>query len=171
MSWYQAPIWNLCWISLVLSLLFLDSYGSVDVRCPLRREVRSVGFSCCWASPAQSFSGLSPAGLMWLYFIVSILRLLPPSGPVSCIYIPHEQGCPVIPSGTVFGHWVSINPCYIALAQSMQKTLLRTAPLLLHVFVATETWLPYNCLETTATSSSAVMPFRCHVTIWSPFCI
>jgi hypothetical protein len=30
-------------------------------------EVASVVFSCCWASSAQSFLGLSPAGLMIIF--------------------------------------------------------------------------------------------------------
>jgi hypothetical protein len=36
--------------------LFFDSYRFVDVECPLWQEVRSVILSCCWASPAKSFS-------------------------------------------------------------------------------------------------------------------
>jgi hypothetical protein len=42
--------------------LVLNSYGFVDVEHPLWRKVRSVVFSCCWASPAQSFSVLVPWG-------------------------------------------------------------------------------------------------------------
>jgi hypothetical protein len=34
----------------------------------LWREVGSVVFSCFWASPAQSFSALSPAGLMNIFY-------------------------------------------------------------------------------------------------------
>jgi hypothetical protein len=44
--------------------LFLDSYGFVDVGRPLWQEVGSVALNCCWVSPTQSFSGLSPTGLM-----------------------------------------------------------------------------------------------------------
>jgi hypothetical protein len=54
---------------------FLDSLGIVDVGRPLWREVGSVLFSFCRASPAQRFSDLSPTGLMsivyWLYFLGS----------------------------------------------------------------------------------------------------
>jgi hypothetical protein len=39
---------------------FLDSYEFADVWRPLWREVGSAVVSCCWALPAQSFSGLSP---------------------------------------------------------------------------------------------------------------
>jgi hypothetical protein len=53
--------------------LSLDSLRIYDEGSPLWLEVGSVVFSCCWASPAQSFSGLSPTGLMSLFdFIVSI---------------------------------------------------------------------------------------------------
>jgi hypothetical protein len=40
--------------------LFVDSCGFVDVGCPLWQEAGSVVFSCCWASPAQPFSGPIP---------------------------------------------------------------------------------------------------------------
>jgi hypothetical protein len=44
--------------------------------CPLWREDGSVVYNCCWPSPAQSFSGLSPVGLVaifyWLIFETSL---------------------------------------------------------------------------------------------------
>jgi hypothetical protein len=39
-----------------------------NVGRPLRREVRSVVFSCCYASPAKSFQGLCPTGLLTLFY-------------------------------------------------------------------------------------------------------
>jgi hypothetical protein len=64
---------------------------------------RSVVYNCCWSSPAQSFSGPSPARLM-IYFTVSNSRLFQPGGPGPPIYIPQEQGDPVtrIPPGAGF---------------------------------------------------------------------
>jgi hypothetical protein len=47
---------------------FLDSYGFVVVRRPLWREVGSVVFSFCSASPAQPFSGLSFTRLMSIFY-------------------------------------------------------------------------------------------------------
>jgi hypothetical protein len=38
---------------------------------PLWREVGSVVFSCCWASPAQSLSGLSPAVLISIFYFLN----------------------------------------------------------------------------------------------------
>jgi hypothetical protein len=53
------------------SRLNLDSCGFVIMDRPLWREVASVVYSCCWASPAQSFLGPGTAGLMT---ILSSLR-------------------------------------------------------------------------------------------------
>jgi hypothetical protein len=53
-------------------------------------------------SPAQSCSGLSPAGAR-PYYIVPILETPPqPGGPGPRNYFPQEQGVPVIPPGTGF---------------------------------------------------------------------
>jgi hypothetical protein len=48
--------------------LFLDSCRFVDVGRPLWREVVSVVFSFCRASPAQPFSDLSPPGFMCIFY-------------------------------------------------------------------------------------------------------
>jgi hypothetical protein len=57
-------------------------------------EDGSVVYNCCWPSPAQSFSGLSPAGLM-LYFTLSDSRLLRPGAPGPSIYVyPPETRWP-----------------------------------------------------------------------------
>jgi hypothetical protein len=54
--------------TLSFSLKFsLDSCGFVILRRPLWREVWSVIYCCCLASPAQSLSGLSPAGLKTIF--------------------------------------------------------------------------------------------------------
>jgi hypothetical protein len=75
-------------------LLLSDSCGFVDVRCSLWRENGSAVYNCCWSSPAQSFLGLSP---VWLRF-ESPQR----GGSGPRIYIPQEQGRPIIPPGTGF---------------------------------------------------------------------
>jgi hypothetical protein len=51
-------------------LLLSDSCGFLDVGRTLWWEDGSVVYNCCWPSPAQSFSGPSPMGLM-TYFTVS----------------------------------------------------------------------------------------------------
>jgi hypothetical protein len=65
--WCQAPIWG----PRPIFNFFLYSYGSVDVGRPLWREVGSVVFSFSWASPAQSFSGLSPERLMPIFYCLN----------------------------------------------------------------------------------------------------
>jgi hypothetical protein len=49
-------------------ILFTVSYGFVDVGCPFWRKDGSVVYNCCWSSPAQSFSGPSPSGLMTVFY-------------------------------------------------------------------------------------------------------
>jgi hypothetical protein len=62
--WCQALIWDPRQIFPIFSLIiFLDSFWFVDVGHPLWREVGSVLFGFCRASPAQPFSNLSPTGL------------------------------------------------------------------------------------------------------------
>jgi hypothetical protein len=51
-------------------LLLSDSCRFVDVGRPFWREDGSVVYNCCWASPAQSFLGLSPAGLLTIFYCV-----------------------------------------------------------------------------------------------------
>jgi hypothetical protein len=62
-------------------LLLSGSCGFADVGRPLWREDGSVFYNCCWASPAQSFSGPSPAGFITIFY---------------CL----KQDGPVISSGT-----------------------------------------------------------------------
>jgi hypothetical protein len=44
----------------------------------------------------------------WPHFTVSVLRLPQPGEPGPCIYIPQEQGGPVIPPGTGFSYRLSL---------------------------------------------------------------
>jgi hypothetical protein len=80
-------------------LLLSDSRGFVDVELFLWREDGPDVYNCCWTSPAQSFWGRSPAGLM-AAFIVSDSILPQPGGTGPRINIPQEQGGPVITPGT-----------------------------------------------------------------------
>jgi hypothetical protein len=49
-------------------VLMSDSCGFVDVGHSLWRENGSVVYNCCWFSPAQSFLGPSPAGLVTIFY-------------------------------------------------------------------------------------------------------
>jgi hypothetical protein len=62
--WCQAPIWG------VRPDFYYcqDSCGFVDVGLWLWREDGSAVYNCCWPSPAQSFSGPSPLGLVTIFY-------------------------------------------------------------------------------------------------------
>jgi hypothetical protein len=94
----RAPIWN-SWPD----FSFLpDKFGFLEVGHPLWWEDGSViySFNCFWAFTGQSLGGSSPAEL-GPYFTLS-LRLPQPGEPGPRIYIPQEQGGPIIPTGTGF---------------------------------------------------------------------
>jgi hypothetical protein len=80
-------------------LMLSDSCGFVDAERPLWREVGSVVYSCCWASPAQ-YSRVRVPLDWWPYFTVSNFILLQPGLLGPHIYISQKQGGPVMPPGT-----------------------------------------------------------------------
>jgi hypothetical protein len=49
-------------------LLLFDICEFVDLGRPLWREDGSVVYNCCWPSPAQSFSGPIPVGLVTVFY-------------------------------------------------------------------------------------------------------
>jgi hypothetical protein len=53
----------------LLSFIIFLTVESVDVGRPFWREVGSIVLSCFWASPAETFLGLSPAGLMTITYL------------------------------------------------------------------------------------------------------
>jgi hypothetical protein len=91
----QAPIWGLG-----PNFYLSDSCGFVDVGRPLWREDGSVVCNCCWASPAQSFSGPSPAGLMTIFYCLRFetpptYRARSPRNRVALLY-PQALGSPFL---------------------------------------------------------------------------
>jgi hypothetical protein len=76
-------------------LLLSDSCGA-----PSLTKGRVCRLQLLLPSPAQSFSGPSPAGLIIFYCLRFETSL--PGGPGPRIYIPQEQRGPVIPPGTGF---------------------------------------------------------------------
>jgi hypothetical protein len=83
-------------------LLLSDTYGPVERGRPLWREDGSVFYNCCCLRQRSHSQVRVPRG-SWPHFTVSDLRVPQPGGPGPCIYIPQEQGCPVINPGTGFG--------------------------------------------------------------------
>jgi hypothetical protein len=82
-------------------LLLSDSCGVADVESPLCRKDRSVVYNSCWASPAQSLLGPSPAGLTTIFYCLKI-ETSPTRRARSRYFYPWGTG---LPSYTA-GHWV-----------------------------------------------------------------
>jgi hypothetical protein len=101
-------------------LLLSDSCGFVDVGCSHWQENGSAVYNCCWPSPAQSFLGPSPAGLVTIFY--SLRFETPPTWRARSSYLyPPRTG------------WPSYIPCYIAFAPTAQGTSIP----LLHVLSLT----------------------------------
>jgi hypothetical protein len=64
------------------------------------REDGSVVYNCCWSSPAQSYSGPSPAGLMTTFYCLRFET--PPTWRTRSPYSYPPGTSPVIPPGTGF---------------------------------------------------------------------
>jgi hypothetical protein len=97
LSWCQAPIWGLrpdfCYCQTVACLFVWDALSDQRSGLPFTIAAGSRQRSRPWVRvPRDS----------WLYFAVSDSRLPQPGGPGPRIYIPQEQGGPVIPPGTGF---------------------------------------------------------------------
>jgi hypothetical protein len=77
--WIEVKVTLPPTVSRLIWLGFKQSSGAQDQitvrqlrvcwrRAPLWREERSVVYNCCWASPAQSFSGSNPSRLMSTFY-------------------------------------------------------------------------------------------------------
>jgi hypothetical protein len=80
-------------------LLLSDHCGFVDMGRPLWREDGSLVYNCCCFCQRSHSQVRVPRG-SWTPFTASDLRLPQPGGQGPSIYIPQEQGGPVIPPGT-----------------------------------------------------------------------
>jgi hypothetical protein len=152
-----------------------DSSGFVDVGRPLWREDGSVVYNCCWPSTAHSYSGPSPADFIIIFFCLR-LETSPPivERPGPRIYIPHEQGGPVIPPGTGFpfrcllrpkGYSGGIRTSLHVGTESAQKTSRPLSPVLLlpgKERVSTELF-PSNGFCTVACLHSCYLAMGLHV--------
>jgi hypothetical protein len=106
MTWCQAPM-----SPATNFILFKISCGFVEVVRPLWGEVKSVLYNCFWVSPAQSFSGPSPAVLMTIILLSQIWDSLNLEDPIPIF--PQKQG--PRPPGTglnllyIFGSYLTRN--------------------------------------------------------------
>jgi hypothetical protein len=79
-----------------------DSYWFVILKRPLWREERSVIYCKLLLDLARAVTLRSKSCRTHGHILLSRLRLPQPGGPGPRIYIPQEQGGPVIPPGTGF---------------------------------------------------------------------
>jgi hypothetical protein len=76
---------------------FFDSFRFIDVGRPLWREVGSVLFSFCEASPAQHFSDLSPTGLMSIVYCLYFWNSPNQEGQVPVFISPRNRVAQLYP--------------------------------------------------------------------------
>jgi hypothetical protein len=86
LSWCQAPIWDPRPICLLLSLIIFRQLRACWCGHPLWREVESVVFSFCWASPAKPLFRSESHGTQEHVLLFLLLVFSQPGGPGSCIY-------------------------------------------------------------------------------------
>jgi hypothetical protein len=177
----QAPIWG----------PRLDFYSCQTVTVWL--ICGPADYNWCWFSPAQSFSGPSPTGLMTIFYCLR-LRLSQPVGPGLRIYIPQEQCGSVMPPGIGFSfrrllrlaglRWRYLNPppCGvwfqsfpadpydIASGRTAQRTILPTVLLLRDLTAVAERCLLRHRLATCDVFGDAALrnAFHCCVIIYCP---
>jgi hypothetical protein len=96
LSWCQVPSWTQDQIFVTVRPLLVCWCGA-----PCLKRGRVCRLQFCWSSPAQSYSGPSTVG-SWPYFTVLDSKIPPPAGTRHRIYIPQEQGGPLISPGTGF---------------------------------------------------------------------
>jgi hypothetical protein len=122
------------------SLLLSDSCGFVALGRPLSREDGSLVYICCWPSPAQSFSGPSPVGLMAIFYCLRFETSL----FVASYDLQGHSGSiwPRLHTGERLGDSEQAQcSTYIALAWTAEKTLFPTVSSILCVSIATDTCL------------------------------
>jgi hypothetical protein len=97
LSWCQAPIWGLRPDFYYCQTVRVCWYGGV-----LSDERTGLLFTIAAGPRQRSHYWVRVSRDSWPYFIVSDSTLPQPGGPGPRIYIPQEQGSPVIPPGTGF---------------------------------------------------------------------
>jgi hypothetical protein len=107
----------------------LDSYGLVADGRPFWRKVECVVFSLCSASPAQSFSGLSPTGLTGTFHCLHFWDSPNLEGQVPVFISPKNKGAQLYPSGTGHQHWSRRRNYFTTNGQSVSQYVLVASPL------------------------------------------
>jgi hypothetical protein len=97
LCWCQAPIWVLR-----PYFYFCQTFAGLLMWGALFDERMGLSFTISVGPYQRSHSQAWVPRDSWPHFTVSGLRPPQPGGPGPCIYIPQEQGDPVIPPGTGF---------------------------------------------------------------------
>jgi hypothetical protein len=84
---------------------------------PLWQQVGSVIFSFCWASPVQPFSGLSPMGLMSIFYCLYFWDSPNLEGQVPVFISPRNRASQLYPPGqfAIYITMATINTVYTTL--------------------------------------------------------
>jgi hypothetical protein len=131
----------------------------------------SVVYNCCWASPEQSFSGSSPAGLVTIFYCLRFET--PPTWRTRYPYLyPYEQGGPTICPGTGFPFRRLQFSLYKFGMDRIENTASNSSSIIACVsllwsrnLVAMETCLQSHCLQTVVPFGSMFLVFSGHATI------
>jgi hypothetical protein len=97
LSWCKAPVWGLR-----PDFYFYQRVAGLLMWGALSDEKTGLSFTISAGSRQHSHSRVRVSRDSWPYFTVSGSRLPQPGGTGPRIYIPQEQGGPVIPPGTGF---------------------------------------------------------------------
>jgi hypothetical protein len=97
LSWCQAPIW-----CLRPDIYYCQTVAGLLMWSALSDERAGLPFTIAAGPRQRSHSRVRVPRDSWPYFTVSDSRLPQPRWPGPRIYIPQEQGGPVIPRGTGF---------------------------------------------------------------------
>jgi hypothetical protein len=95
LSWNKAPVWGLR-----PDFYYCQTVAGLLMRGALSEERAGLSFTIVVGPRQRSHSEILVSLNSCPYFTVSDSRLPQPGGPGPHIYIPQEQGGPVIPPGT-----------------------------------------------------------------------
>jgi hypothetical protein len=138
-------------------LLLSDSWGFVDVECPVGREDKCVIYNCCWPYPGQSFSGLSLAGVMTIFYCLRFET--PPTWRARSPYLcPPRTGWPSYTPR----HWVPFNRLVLLITSRHGPRRKHRFPPLLHCCVCV-CW--DDMIATEPLASQLYLEQICHIII------
>jgi hypothetical protein len=157
---------------MIRCLLLSDRCNFVDVGRHLWREDGSALCNCSWSSPAQSFSGPSPTGLVTIFYCLRLETPLTWEARSPYLYPPKTRW-PSYTPGTAFPFRQTLRPAGLRWRCSNPSPH-GVLNFFLHGF-ATIMYLIFNNSSVVASTFVAIetcLPSRCLAMVgWSGFCI